>query len=101
VKAVRDAVGPKIDLMLDVSAELTPDAVIRIGRKLDDQDIMFLEEPVDPFDVEALKKVSEHVHMPIALGERIYTRYGFRHILELHGRYSSARYRQYRRHHGS
>jgi galactonate dehydratase len=84
VKAVRDAVGPKIDLMLDVSGELTTDAIIRIGKKLEGQDIMFLEEPVDPFDVEALKKVSEQVHIPIAVGERIYTRYGFRRILELH-----------------
>jgi galactonate dehydratase len=84
VKAVRDAVGPKVDLMLDMSAELTTDAIIRIGRKVEDQDIMFLEEPVDPFDVEALKKVSEQVHIPIAVGERVYTRYGFRRILELH-----------------
>jgi galactonate dehydratase len=67
-----------------MSAELTTDAVIRIGRRLEELDIFFLEEPVDPFDVEALKKVSEHVNLPIATGERIYTRYGFRRILELH-----------------
>jgi galactonate dehydratase len=84
VKAVRGAVGPKIDLMLDVSAELTTDAIIRLGRKFEEQDILFLEEPVDPSDTDALKKVSEHVHIPIAVGERIYTRYGFRRILELH-----------------
>jgi galactonate dehydratase len=84
VKAVRTAMGSNIDLMLDVSAELTPDAIIRLARKVEDQDIMFLEEPVDPFDTEGLKKVSEHVNMPIALGERVYTRYGFRRILELH-----------------
>ena len=84
VRAVREAVGPKIDLMLDMSAELTTDAIIRIGRKVEDQDIMFFEEPVDPFDPEALKKVSEQVHIPIAVGERLYTRYGFRRILELH-----------------
>src|SRR5262249_85858 len=83
VKAVRNAVGSKIDLMLDVSAELTTDAIIRFARKVEDQDIMFLEEPVDPFDPEALKKVSEQVHIPIAVGERLYTRYGFRRILEL------------------
>jgi galactonate dehydratase len=83
VKAVREAVGPKIDLMLDVSAELTTDAIIRFGRKVEDQDIMFLEEPVDPSDPDALKKVSEHVNIPIAVGERQYTRYGFRRILEL------------------
>lgn len=84
VKAVRDAVGPKIDLMVDVSAELTTDAIIRLGRKLEEYDLFFLEEPVDPFDTDALKKVSEHVNVPIATGERVYTRYGFRRILELH-----------------
>jgi galactonate dehydratase len=84
VKAVRRAIGPKIDLMLDMSAELTTDAIIRLGRRLEEYDIMFLEEPVDPFDVEALKKVSDQVHIPIATGERIYTRYGFRRMLELH-----------------
>jgi galactonate dehydratase len=84
VKAVRAAIGPKIDLMLDVSAELSTDAIIRLGRRFEEYDIMFLEEPVDPFDVEALKKVSEQVHIPIATGERLYTRYGFRRILELH-----------------
>ena len=83
VKTVREAVGPDIDLMLDMSAELTTDAIIRLGRKLEEYDIMFLEEPVDPFDPEALKKVSEQVRIPIAVGERLYTRYGFRRILEL------------------
>ena len=84
VKAVRDSIGPKIDLMLDMSAELTTDAIIRLGRQFEQWDIAFFEEPVDPFDVEALKKVSEQVPIPIATGERIYTRYGFRRIMELH-----------------
>jgi galactonate dehydratase len=84
VRAVREAVGPDVDLMLDMSAELTPDAIIQLGRQLERYDIFFFEEPVDPFDVDALKKVSEHVHLPIAVGERLYTRYGFRRVLELH-----------------
>ena len=63
VRAVRKAVGPDIDLMLDMSAELTTEAIIRIARKVEDQDIMFLEEPVDPFNVQALKKVSEKVNV--------------------------------------
>jgi len=84
VKAVRDSIGPKVDLMLDMSAELTTDAIIRIGRKLEEWNIAFLEEPVDPSDVEALKKVSEHVNIPIATGERLYTRYGFRRVMEMH-----------------
>ena len=84
VQAVRDAVGPSVDIMVDMSAELTTDAIIGLGRQLEAFGIFFLEEPVDPFDVEALKKVSEHVRLPIAVGERVYTRYGFRRILELH-----------------
>jgi galactonate dehydratase len=83
VQAVRDSIGPNVDLMLDVSAELTTDAIIRLGRQFEQWKIAFLEEPVDPSDVEALKKVSEHVNIPIAVGERIYTRYGFRRIMEL------------------
>ncbi len=84
VKAVRDAIGPDIDLMVDLSAELTTDVAIRLGRQLEPFDLYFLEEPVDPFDVEALKKVSEHVSIPIAAGERLYARYGFRRVLESH-----------------
>jgi galactonate dehydratase len=84
VKAVRNAIGPRIDLMVDMSAELTTDAVIRLGQRFEEFDIFFLEEPVDPFDVEALKKVSEKVNMPIAVGERLYTRNGFRRVMELH-----------------
>ena len=84
VRAVRDAVGPDIDVLVDMSAELTTDAIIRIGRQLEAFDLFFLEEPVDPFDVGALKKVSEHVDIPIAVGERLYTRYGFREVMERH-----------------
>ena len=84
VRAVREAVGPGVDILLDMSGELTPDAAIRLGRRFEEWDIFFLEEPVDPFDVEALKKVSDHVHIPLAVGERLYTRYGFRRVLELH-----------------
>jgi galactonate dehydratase len=83
VKAVRDSIGAKVDLMLDMSAELTTDAIIRLGRRLEPWNIAFLEEPVDPSDPQALKKVSEHVNIPIATGERLYTRYGFRRVMEL------------------
>lgn len=84
VRAVREAVGPDVDVMVDMSAELTTDAVIRLGRQMERFDLLFFEEPVDPFDVEALKKVSERVDLPIAVGERLYTRYAFRRVLELH-----------------
>ena len=85
VHAVRDAIGPDIDLMLDVSGELTPDAIIRFARRVEDCDLFFLEEPVDAFDEASLERVAAAVSMPIATGERLYTRYGFRRILERNG----------------
>ncbi len=84
VRAVREAVGPDVDVMVDMSAELTIDAAIRLGRRMEEFDLFFFEEPVDPFDIGALKKVSEHVQIPIAVGERLYTRYGFRPVMESH-----------------
>jgi galactonate dehydratase len=82
-RAVRDAVGPDIEIMADMSGCLTTDVAIRIGQELEKYNLFFYEEPVDPFDVEALKKVGEHVRIPIAAGERLYTRYGFRRALEM------------------
>ncbi|HNP63944.1 MAG TPA: mandelate racemase/muconate lactonizing enzyme family protein [Woeseiaceae bacterium] len=82
VSAVRSAVGPEVDLMVDMSAELTPDAIVQVGRALEEFDLLFLEEPVDPSNVGALKSVSDKLSMPIAVGERLYTRYGFRPVME-------------------
>lgn len=83
VRAVRDAVGPKVDIMVDMSAELTTDAILRLGRRLQEFDLMFLEEPVDPFDTDAMKLVADGLGVPVAAGERLYTRYGFRRLFEL------------------
>ena len=83
VRAVRQTIGPSVDLMLDMSGELTTDAIIALGRRVEEFDILFLEEPVDPFDLEAMRTVADAVRMPIAAGERLYTRYDFRRLLEL------------------
>jgi galactonate dehydratase len=83
VRAVRSAVGPDVELMLDMSGELTADAIIRLARRFEEFDIFFLEEPVDPFDLEGMLRVRDAVRMPVAAGERLYTRYGFRRLFEL------------------
>ena len=70
--------------MLDLSGGLTTDETIRLCRRFEELDITWIEEPADPFDVGALKKISERVAIPVAVGERIYTRHGFRKIFEPH-----------------
>lgn len=82
VKALRRAVGDEVDLMVDLSGGLTTAETIRLCHFLEDLDICFIEEPADPFDLPALEQIARDVHVPVALGERIYTRYGFRPILE-------------------
>ena len=82
VGAVRAAVGPDIELMLDLSAGLTPDDTIRFCRAIAPFDIAFVEEPAVPGDVRALAKIARAIPQRIAVGERIYSRYGFRDVLE-------------------
>jgi galactonate dehydratase len=84
VKRLRSAVGPGIELMLDLSGGLATAATIRLCKRFEELDIGWIEEPADPFDVGSLKKISESVRIPIAVGERLYTRQGFRKVLELH-----------------
>lgn len=81
VGAVRSAVGPKVDIMVDMSAELTTDAIVQVGRALEEFDLLFLEEPVEPTNVAALKTVAEKLTVSIAVGERLYSRYGFREVI--------------------
>jgi len=82
VKAVREAVGPDVDILIEVHGWLCPTAAIEIGRRFAEFHPFFYEEPVDAMNVECMLKVSRSVPIPIAAGERLYTRYGFREYIE-------------------
>lgn len=82
VAAIRNAVGAGVELMLDLSAGLTPDDTIRFCRAVEAHDITYVEEPAVPGDVGALVKIAQGISQRIAVGERIYSRYGFRDVLE-------------------
>ena len=82
VKAVREAVGDDIDVAIEVHGSLGVTEAISMGRMFEEFDPYFYEEPVDSLNVDVLKKVAESVRIPIAAGERLYTRYGFRRIIE-------------------
>ena len=82
VRKVREAVGDDVDIMVDCGGR-PPSEAIAIGRGIEEYHPLFLEEPVLPENCEALAKVAAHINIPIATGERLYTKYGFRRILEL------------------
>lgn len=85
VKAVRAAVGENVDVMIDVTAEGTTDVMTRIGKALEPYHPVWYEEPIDAFDVDAYRMLKDKVNIPIATGERLYTRYGFRRLIEQRG----------------
>ncbi|MFK7802660.1 MAG: mandelate racemase/muconate lactonizing enzyme family protein [Anaerolineae bacterium] len=81
VTAVREAIGPNIDLMIDANHAYDATTAIQIGRKLEDLNIAWFEEPVSPEDIEGYIEVRKAVNMPIAGGEAEFTRFGFRHLI--------------------
>lgn len=83
-KAIREAVGPDVELLIEVHGNLGTSSAIRMGKRLEELDCFFYEEPVDAMNVDSMKQVAENVDIPIAAGERIYTRYGFRRYIETH-----------------
>lgn len=70
VAAVRDAVGPDIDLMLDVHGRLNVPTAIKMCRELAPFDLRWIEEPTPPESIDALVEVRANSPVPIAAGER-------------------------------
>ena len=79
--AVRDAVGPRVDLMVDCSGRFGPAEAIRLGSALEDVGLLFFEEPCPPEDVEATLQVGRAIKTPVATGERLLGRHGFWDLL--------------------
>jgi galactonate dehydratase len=74
-----------IGLMLDLSGGLNNDQLIRFMDVCAELDLIWVEEPLDAFNFSGLRDLSGRWPIPIAAGERIYTRSGFRNLLETAG----------------
>ena len=72
VAAVREAVGPNVEIFIEVHGRLSGDAAIAMGRRLEKHRPGFYEEPVSPYDLDLLKEVKAALPFPIAAGERLY-----------------------------
>lgn len=83
VEAVRDAVGPDVDLFVEMHGRFTPAVAIRIARELERFDPGWIEEPVPPHNLKLLAKVARQVRVPVATGERIHHRHELRELFEL------------------
>ncbi len=82
VKAVRDAIGYGVKLMVDANNGWGVNHAIKMARRLERYEVSWLEEPVIAEDVKGLAKVASATEIPIAVGESEYTKWGFRQLFE-------------------
>ncbi len=82
IQAIREAVGDAVDIIVEIHSVLGVNAAIQLGRALEPYRIFYYEEPVEPLNVDNMALVARSVDIPIATGERIYTRWGYRPFFE-------------------
>ncbi len=79
---IRQMVGPNVDVGVDFHGRCSPAMSIRLAKALEPYQPMFIEEPVLPENIDALVTVARSTTIPIATGERLFTKWGFREVLE-------------------
>ena len=83
VDAVRGAVGPKHEVLIDAHGHYNVPTAIRLANTLFELfDIHWFEEPVPPESIDALRTVRENTDAPICVGERLHTRWDFLPVLQ-------------------
>ncbi len=85
IRAVRSAIGPDVDLMVDCHSRFNAGLIIQTAKALDDLNLFWVEDPVPLTDLDAVAHVSRSTSMPIATGERLRTLTDFERLLK-HGR---------------
>jgi L-alanine-DL-glutamate epimerase-like enolase superfamily enzyme len=82
VRAVRKALGPDIDLMLDVNQTWDLNTAMTWGKRLEEFMPLWLEEPMHPDDIRSHRLLAQELNTPIALGEHIYSKFAFRDYIQ-------------------
>lgn len=81
VRAVREAVGPDIDLLIEGHGRFAPSVAVEISDKIAEFNVTWFEEPCPPDNVDGLRQVAEKSRVPIVTGERGMSKYAFRELL--------------------
>ena len=82
VRAVRDAVGPEVDILVEVHRRLAPMHAVRAARAMEPYAPFWFEEPVSARDLDALSEVRHSIELPVVTGEELYTKNEFREVFE-------------------
>jgi galactonate dehydratase len=82
VKAVREAVGPDVDIMIDVVNRLLPTEALLAARACAPYGLYFFEDPIEPDNLDAQAEFARQSPVPVATGERLQTIYQFQDLLD-------------------
>ena len=80
--ALREAIGDEVDFAVDFHGRVRPALAIQLINEIEPLRPLFVEEPCLPEDVGAMSEVARHVNVPLAAGERLFTRWGFQRLIE-------------------
>ena len=83
VEAVRDAVGPDVEILVEMHGRFSPYMAIEISAELEKFQPSWVEEPVPPDNIAALAKAAEKINLPVATGERLHNKYEYRELINL------------------
>ena len=81
VALVRRTVGDGVELMVDANMKWTAAEAIRMGKALEEFDVVWLEEPLIPDDIDGHRQVAQALTMRVAAGENLHTKYEFQRYL--------------------
>ncbi|RDZ35637.1 galactonate dehydratase [Haloferax sp. Atlit-47N] len=82
LRTVREAVGPEVDIGVDFHGRVTKPMAKRLAKALEPHEPFFIEEPVLPEHNDALPDIAAQTSTPIATGERMYSRWDYKHVFE-------------------
>lgn len=82
VAAVREAVGPDVDILVEVHRRLAPMHAVRVAQRLEPYRPYWYEEPVSARDMAGLAEARREINLPIVTGEELYTKAEFRDVFE-------------------
>ncbi|WP_029010222.1 mandelate racemase/muconate lactonizing enzyme family protein [Azospirillum halopraeferens] len=82
VRAVREAVGSEVDLLLELHRRLTPAEAIAFADKAVEYDPYWIEDPIRPENIDGMAEVARKVRIPVATGERYFNIYQFKMAIE-------------------
>ena len=83
VEAVRDSVGPEVEILVEMHGRFSPATAIQIARELEPFQPSWVEEPVPPDNLAALAKAADGINIPVATGERLHNKFEYRELINL------------------